>query len=87
MLWFMLFTAHGTFYRADDAPAIGGTLVYWLLVLVLWGFVEGSALGFIGGIDSAFNKQAFDKHKNTIVAGFILLAVIWFVGWELLLPA
>ena len=46
-----------------------------------------SALGLIGGIDSAFNKQAFDKHKNTIVAGFILLAVIWFVGWELLLPA
>ena len=56
-------------------------------MLVLWGFIEASALGFIGGIDSPFNKLAFDKHQNTIVAGFILLAVIWFVGWELLLPA
>ena len=88
MLWFMVFTAHGvTWYRADDAPAIGGTIVYWVLVLVLWGFIEASALGFVGGLDNAFNKQAFDVHKNTIVAGFILLAVIWFVGWELLLPA
>ena len=88
MLWFMVFTAHGvTWYRADDAPAIGGTIGYWVLVLVLWAFIEASALGFVGGLDNAFNKQAFDVHRNTIVAGFILLAVIWFVGWELLLPA
>ena len=84
MLWFMVFSAHGGgFYQT----ATGGTIVYWLLVLVLWGFIEASALGFVGGLDNAFNKQAFDTHKNTIIAGFILLAVIWFVGWELLLPA
>jgi uncharacterized membrane protein len=88
MLWFMVFTAHGlSWYRADDAPAIGGTAIYWLFILVLWGFIEASALGFIGGIDSPFNKLAFDKHQNTIVAAFILLAVVWVVGWELLLPA
>ena len=88
MLWFMVFTAHGlTWYRADDAPAIGGTAVYWLFILIVWGFIEASALGFIGGIDSPFNKQAFDKHQHTIVAAFILLAVVWFIGWELLLPA
>jgi hypothetical protein len=57
------------------------------MVLVLWGFIEASALGFVGGLDNAFNKQVFDTHKNTIIAGFVLLAVIWFVGWELLLPA
>ena len=34
-----------------------------------------------------FNKLAFDKHKHTIIGGFVLLAVICFVGWELLLPA
>jgi hypothetical protein len=66
---------------------IGGTVVYWLLVLVTWAFIEGSALGLIGGIDSAFNKLAFDKHKNTIIGGFIYLAVIYFIGWELLLKA
>ena len=53
-----------------------------MIVLVLWAFVEGSALGFIGGIDSAFNKLAFDKHQNTIWGGFVLLAIIYFVGWE-----
>ncbi|MFL6207144.1 MAG: antitermination protein NusG [Acidimicrobiales bacterium] len=83
MLWFMVFTAHnGGFYE----KAIGSTVVYWILVLALWGFIEASALGLIGGLDNAFNKQAFDSHRNTIVGGFILLAVIWVVGWELLLP-
>jgi uncharacterized membrane protein len=84
MLWFMVFSAHGGgFYEAS----IGGTILYWVVVLVLWGFIEASALGFVGGLDSPFNKQAFDSHKNTIVAGFCLLAVIWVVGWEILLPA
>ena len=84
MLWFMVFTAHyGGFYE----KIIGGTIVYWVLILILWGFIEASALGLIGGFDSAFNKLAFDKHQHTIWAGFILLAVIWVVGWEILLPA
>jgi len=88
MLWFMVFAAHGGgFYLADSTKGIGSTIAYWIVVLLLWGFIEASALGLIGGMDSAFNKQAFDSHKNTIVGGFILLAVIWLVGWELLLPA
>ena len=83
MLWFMVFSAHGGgFYRTD----IGGTIVYWVLVLALWAFVEGSALGLIGGFDSPFNKAAFDKHQSTIIGGFVLLAIIYFIGWELLLP-
>ena len=41
--------------------------------------------GFIGGFDSPFNKLVFDDHRSTIAAGFILLAVIYFIGWELLL--
>ncbi len=82
MLWFMIFAAHGGWFSP-----IGGTTVYWLLVLVLWGFIQASALGLIGGIDSAFNKAAFDKHKQTIAFGFALLAVLHFIGWELLLKA
>jgi hypothetical protein len=54
-------------------------------VLVVWAFVEGSALGLIGGIDSPFNKLAFDKHKNTIWGAFGMLALVYLVGWELLL--
>jgi uncharacterized membrane protein len=82
MLFFMVFAAHGGWFGG-----IKGTVAYWILVLVLWAFVEGSALGLIGGIDSPFNKMAFDKHQNTIWFGFGLLAIVYFVGWELLLAA
>ena len=84
MLFFMLFTAHGGGWF--DEP-IDGTAIYWVVVLILWLFVELSALGFIGGIDSAFNKLAFDKHQATLWLGFGLLAIIYFVGWEIILPA
>jgi uncharacterized membrane protein len=81
MLFFMVFAAHGSAWF----DGVGSTVAYWVLVLVLWGFIELSALGLIGGIDSAFNKLAFDTHQNTIIGGFVLLAVVYFVGWELLL--
>jgi uncharacterized membrane protein len=85
MLWFMVFAAHGAVFFGDgDLPS---TIGYWVLVLVVWAFIEASALGLIGGIDSAFNKAAFDKHQNTIWFGFGLLAVVYFVGWELILGA
>ena len=83
MLFFMVFAAHG----AEWFVGIDGTIAYWVLVLVLWAFIELSALGFIGGFDSPFNKAAFDKHQQTIWFGFGLLAIIYFVGWELLLKA
>ncbi|MGQ0830852.1 MAG: antitermination protein NusG [Microthrixaceae bacterium] len=81
MLWFMVFAAHGAVWF----NGIGGTAGYWVLVLVLWAFVEASALGLIGGYDNAFNKLVFDKHRNTIGGGFVLLGIIYFVGWELML--
>lgn len=85
MLWFMVFAAHGSAWFGTGGQLADSTVGYWILVLVLWAFVEGSALGLIGGFDSPFNKLAFDTHKHTIVGGFILLGVIYFVGWELLL--
>jgi uncharacterized membrane protein len=87
MLWFMVFAAHGAGFWGTDGTEVGGTLVYWLFVLVLWAFVEASGLGLIGGLDSAFNKLVFDDHRKTITYGFVFLAVIYLVGWELLLPA
>jgi uncharacterized membrane protein len=87
MLWFMVFAAHGAGFWGTDGTTVGGTLVYWLFVLVLWAFVELNGLGLIGGLDSPFNKLAFDDHKKTITYGFVYLAIIYFVGWELLLGA
>ncbi len=82
MLWFMVFAPHGgVWFRAE----IGSTIVYWIVILSIWAFVELSALGFVGGLDSPFNKLVFDSHKNTIIYGLVLLAVVYFVGWELIL--
>jgi hypothetical protein len=89
MLFFMVFAAHGAgFWGAGDEPkVVGGTLVYWLIVLVTWAVIELSALGLIGGLDNAINKLFFNDHKKTIIYGFVYLAVIYVVGWELILPA
>ncbi|MGH9213490.1 MAG: urate hydroxylase PuuD [Acidimicrobiales bacterium] len=84
MLFFMVFAPHGGFFWREE---IGSTIVYWLVVLVIWAFIEASALGLIGGYDSAFNKLVFDDHRNTIIAGFVLWAVLYFVGWEIILKA
>jgi uncharacterized membrane protein len=81
MLWFMVFAAHGAVWF----DGVGGTIGYWILVLAIWAFIQGSALGLIGGFDSPFNKLVFDDHKSTIIAGFVTLAVIYFIGWELIL--
>ena len=82
MLWYMIFAAHGAvWFDGFD----GGTVGYWIMVLVVWAFVEASALGWLGGYDNAFNKLVFDSHRNTIIGGFVLLAVMHFVGWELIL--
>lgn len=83
MLWFMVFAAHGATWFDFDSTA--GTVGYWIMVLVLWAFVEASALGFIGGMDNAFNKLVFDTHRNTIIGGFVYLGIIYFIGWELML--
>ncbi|MGH9111920.1 MAG: hypothetical protein ACRDZN_06435, partial [Acidimicrobiales bacterium] len=66
---------------------IGSTIIYWIVVLLIWAFIEASALGLIGGYDSPFNKQAFDDHRNTIIAGFLLLGVLYLIGWEVILKA
>jgi uncharacterized membrane protein len=88
MLWFMVFTPHfSDFYDKGGgvAGSAGTRTVYWILFLVVSAFIELSALGLIGGYDSAFNKRAFDNHRNTIVAGFILWGILFIIGWEIIL--
>lgn len=82
MLFFMVFAPHGAGFWEE---AINSTVVYWIFVLLIWAFIEASALGYVGGYDSAFNKLAFDDHRNTIIGGFVLLAVLYLIGWELIL--
>jgi uncharacterized membrane protein len=81
MLFFMVFAPHGAFW---DEP-LGSTIVYWVVVLAIWAFIEVSALGLIGGYDNPFNKNVFDDHRRTIIGGFVLLGVVYLIGWEILL--
>ncbi len=85
MLWFMLFAPHFAGSYVDKQGDLKNVGIYWIVVLVLWAFVEASALGLIGGLDSAFNKQVFDDHRRTIGIGFVYWAVIFFIGWEVIL--
>ncbi len=85
MLWFMVFAAHFAGAYSNVKGDLSNVAIYWLLVIVLWAFVEASALGFIGGLDNAFNKAVFDDHRRTIIYAFVYWAVIFFIGWEVLL--
>jgi uncharacterized membrane protein len=84
MLWFMVLTAHfsGGFELVPDGSAKG---MFWAFIVILWAVVEASALGFIGGIDGPINKLFFDDHRKTLLYGFIYLAVIYVVGFELII--
>jgi uncharacterized membrane protein len=82
MLFFMVFAPHGASWWQEP---IGSTVVYWLFVLVIWAFVEASALGLVGGLDNRFNVEVFNDHRRTIIGGFVLLGVVYFIGWEILL--
>jgi len=80
MLWFMGFTSHFSYRFAD--PESGTLWAAWILFLAILAFIELSALGMLGGYDSPQAKLFWDKHKNTIVAGFATWAVLHFVGYE-----
>lgn len=82
MLWFMIYTPHMA--GGQDLQNKG---LYMAFLLVVWAFVEASALGFIGGLDSAFNKAVFDKHRDTILWGLVFLVVFYIIGWELIATA
>ncbi len=89
MLLFMVFTSHfsGRFGESDGELG-GGRWVVWIIFLAIWIFAELSALGKLpGGLDSPFCKMVLDDHRKTIYAGIIFAAVMYFIGWELILGA
>ncbi len=82
MLFFMVFTSH--FSSRYEDPSGGTAVLAWLIFLAVWAVVEASALGLIGGLDNPINKQLFDSHKNTIIAGVAFWLILLIVCWELL---
>jgi hypothetical protein len=82
MLFFMVFTSH--FAPRYDVSG-GKVAIAWIIFLAIWAFIEASAIGLIGGLDSPFNKWAFDTHKNTIIAGVAYWLILLVICWELII--
>ena len=77
MLFFMIATGHLTAFGGYDTTA-GGDRAIWYLVIVVVGLViEANALR----APAPGKPEAWyiDTHKNTIIAGFVLLAVLYVV--------
>ena len=87
MLFFMVFTSHfAPAFGESDGELGGGRWVVWIIFLAIWVFAELNALGKLpGGLDSPFCKMVLDDHRKTIYAGIIFTAVMYFIGWELLI--
>ena len=87
MAFFMVFTSHLADGFGGDGPATkvgGGAVVVWIIFLVVFLVAELSALGKLpGGLDSPFCVQILDDHKKVIIAGLVVTAVLYFIGWEL----
>jgi uncharacterized membrane protein len=83
MLWFMGFTSH--FSARYGQPDDGSFVVVLILFLIVLAVIELAALGKIGGYDGALPKQLFDKHKDTITAGFVVWAVLFIIGFEFII--
>lgn len=85
MLWFMVFTRHfsGAYQGAagDTTPFVLTLLLAFVILLV----AELTALGKIGGYDSALAKSMFDSHRNTIKWGLGAWLVIWIIGFEVII--
>ena len=57
------------------------------VMLIILAVIELTALGRVGGYDSPLAKQLFDKHRDTIVAGFGVWFILFVIGYELIIGA
>jgi uncharacterized membrane protein len=80
MLLFMLGTAHFFSHGGFDTSSDRG--IYWAVTLVLWLLLELNCLGVIGGRGQNITNWIYEDHKRAIGTG-IVLAVVWYVLWEL----
>jgi hypothetical protein len=81
MVFFMTFTAH----FADRFDTAGGRVGYWIVFAVIIGLLEANALGLLGGTGQTPLRVYLETVPNVVIAGFVLWAVLYFVGWEALI--
>ena len=81
MVFYMTFTAH----FADRFDPTGGRVGYAILIVVVVGLLEANALGLLGGDSPGPLRVYMETVTNVVIAGFVMWAILYFVGWELLI--
>ena len=78
MLFFMAATSHfATRGGFELMPESSKRLTWWLVLLVIVVVAELNALGKLAGPGPGGHTAYLDTHKNTIIAGFVLTAVLY----------
>jgi uncharacterized membrane protein len=85
MLFFMAATSHWVGLRFPVFPGRDPLGAAWVIFIIMVGLIELSALGQVGGYDSTANKTLFDDHRKTIAWGFILWAILYIGGFEVII--
>jgi hypothetical protein len=85
MLFFMAATSHWVASRVVAVPRRDERGAAWVVFIIIVGVIELSALGQVGGYDSLTNKALFDDHRKTIAWGFILWAILYIGGFEVII--
>lgn len=98
MVWFMVATSHFVgasshfkLTHVRDGMTVVGPgrsllLTYWAIVIVVIALLEANGLGLLGGTGPGPTKAPLEKHRNTIISGLVLWAILYGV-WEILLRA
>jgi len=83
MLWFMVGAAH--LYGAYNGDSAGKAWLFVIIAVVIGAALELNALGYFGG-KAATNKLLwpYESHRNAIITGAVLWAVLYLLSEALL---
>jgi uncharacterized membrane protein len=80
VIFFMGAASH---FSPGSLTAEGGKrALYWVIVIVIAAVAELNALGRLGGYGQDPPRKYLETHKNVIIAGFVLWAVLYLL-WDL----
>jgi len=77
MLFFMAATSHFVGRAGFDASESGHRAAFQGISFVIIILLELNALGVLGGVGPAPQRKYLEKHRDTIIAGFVLAAVLY----------
>jgi uncharacterized membrane protein len=81
MLWFMVGTSHFYVSNGFASPVSSGrTATFLIISLVIILVLELNSLGVFGVKPGQVNLWIYENHRNAIIAGFVLWAILWIVS-------